>query len=213
MPGKLNTKWHESHRMPPRATLDQRVKWHLAHAKACACRDMPAGIVAELKRRGHARAEDVASRGTIMRRAVPVRTHGLTHVALAVRDPQRSLRFYQAVLGVVPVFDQDDLVQAQTPGSRDVLVFERKPRRAGKIGGILHFGFRLRRAGDIRKHSPLFGPPASRFGATASSSRASRMCSSPTPTGTRWKSGTSCRHQLTRVARVPELRERYKQPA
>ena len=86
-----------------------------------------------------------------MRRAVPVRTHGLTHVALAVRDPQRSLRFYQAVLGVVPVFDQDDLVQAQTPGSRDVLVFERKPRRAGKIGGILHFGFRLRRAGDIRK--------------------------------------------------------------
>jgi catechol 2,3-dioxygenase-like lactoylglutathione lyase family enzyme len=59
------------------------------------------------------------------------------------------LRFYQAILGVVPVFMQDDFVQAQTPGSRDVLVFERKPRDAGKRGGVAHFGFRLRRPADI----------------------------------------------------------------
>ena len=86
-----------------------------------------------------------------MRRSTPVKTHGLTHMALAVRDPQRSLSFYQAVLGVVPVYEQEDFVQAQTPGSRDVIVFERKPRRAGKSGGIAHFGFRLLRAADIGK--------------------------------------------------------------
>ena len=80
-----------------------------------------------------------------------VSTFGLTHVALAVRDPQRSLRFYQAVLGVVPVYEDAKCVQAQTPGSRDVLVFEKRPGRAGRQGGVAHFGFRLRRPADISR--------------------------------------------------------------
>jgi catechol 2,3-dioxygenase-like lactoylglutathione lyase family enzyme len=80
-----------------------------------------------------------------------VPTRGLTHVALAVRDPARALSFYRAVLGVVPVYESDDFVQAQTPGTHDVLVFERNVRLAGKRGGIAHFGFRLRRARDIAR--------------------------------------------------------------
>ena len=73
----------------------------------------------------------------------------MTHVALAVRDPERSLAFYQAVLGVVPVYRDRTFVQAQTPGARDVLVFEKAARRAGRRAGVKHFGFRLRRARDI----------------------------------------------------------------
>jgi catechol 2,3-dioxygenase-like lactoylglutathione lyase family enzyme len=79
----------------------------------------------------------------------PVKTHGLTHVALAVGDPARSLEFYKAVIGVVPVHVSPDFVQAQTPGTRDVLVFERRPRTAGKRGGVVHFGFRLRSPDDV----------------------------------------------------------------
>lgn len=86
-----------------------------------------------------------------MTRHAPVRTYGLTHFALSVRDPQRSLAFYRAVLGVVAVYEAEAFVQAQTPGSRDVLVFECNRRAAGKRGGVVHFGFRLTRASDIEK--------------------------------------------------------------
>ena len=81
--------------------------------------------------------------------AVP--TYGLTHIALSVRDPQRSLAFYRAVLGVVGVYEDDAFVQAQTPGNHDVIVFERGARTAGRKGGVAHFGFRLRRAADIER--------------------------------------------------------------
>ena len=47
------------------------------------------------------------------------------------------------------VFRTDDFIQAQTPGARDAIVFERKPDDAGKIGGVIHFGFRLVDPADV----------------------------------------------------------------
>ena len=78
-----------------------------------------------------------------------VRTFGLTHIALAVRDIDRSSRFYQDVFGAVEVYRQDGFVQLQTPGTRDVLVLEANPQQAGPGGGIAHFGFRLASPDDI----------------------------------------------------------------
>jgi catechol 2,3-dioxygenase-like lactoylglutathione lyase family enzyme len=78
-----------------------------------------------------------------------VKTYGLTHVALAVRDAGRSLRFYQQVFGAVEVYREGGFVQAQTPGSRDVLVFEENGAKAGQAGGVAHFGFRLTDPEDI----------------------------------------------------------------
>ena len=78
-----------------------------------------------------------------------VRTHGLTHIALAVRDAERALGFYQAVFGMVAVYRQNGVIQAQTPGSRDVLVFDEHAPRAGQAGGIAHVGFRLVDPADI----------------------------------------------------------------
>ena len=77
-----------------------------------------------------------------------VRTYGLTHIALRVHDPARSAAFYQRILGARVVYASDDFVQIQTPGTRDVLVFERSDSGVGVSDGF-HFGFRLRRAADI----------------------------------------------------------------
>jgi catechol 2,3-dioxygenase-like lactoylglutathione lyase family enzyme len=79
----------------------------------------------------------------------PVRTRGLTHIALAVSDPKRSAAFYQRVFGTQTVYEEHEFVQVQTPGSSDVIVFQRDTRSAGKTGGVLHFGFRLVDAADI----------------------------------------------------------------
>jgi catechol 2,3-dioxygenase-like lactoylglutathione lyase family enzyme len=78
-----------------------------------------------------------------------IRTFGLTHIALAVRDVARSSRFYQDVFGAVETYRQDGFAQLQTPGTRDVLVLEESPDRAGIIGGVAHFGFRLTDPADI----------------------------------------------------------------
>lgn len=78
-----------------------------------------------------------------------IKTYGLTHIALTVKDVERSLRFYSEVLGVVPVYREKDFIQAQTPGSHDVIVFLRGTKSAGKSGGIGHFGFRLVSGNDI----------------------------------------------------------------
>lgn len=78
-----------------------------------------------------------------------VSTYGLTHVALAVKDPSRAFGFYRDVFGMVAVYKRADFVQAQTPGSRDVLVFEKSTRRTGETGAIAHFGFRLTDPSDI----------------------------------------------------------------
>jgi len=78
-----------------------------------------------------------------------IKTYGLTHLALAVRDAGRASRFYQEVFGAVEVYTGDGFIQLQTPGSHDVLVLEEKRRGAGRSGGIAHFGFRLQHPGDI----------------------------------------------------------------
>jgi hypothetical protein len=51
MPLKLNKEWHLAHPMPENATMAQRIKWHLEHARVCKCRDIPDSIKKELRKR------------------------------------------------------------------------------------------------------------------------------------------------------------------
>jgi catechol 2,3-dioxygenase-like lactoylglutathione lyase family enzyme len=78
-----------------------------------------------------------------------IKTHGLTHINLVVRDLERSLRFYEDVFGVKEYYRDETSVQVLGPGRHDVIAFEKDKRGAGKKGGLTHFGFRLVRASDI----------------------------------------------------------------
>ena len=78
-----------------------------------------------------------------------VKTHGLTHIALKVADPDRSLRFYRAVFGVEEYFRDANSIQVKGPGPFDVIAFESSGSGVGVPGGIAHFGFRLTTPSDI----------------------------------------------------------------
>jgi catechol 2,3-dioxygenase-like lactoylglutathione lyase family enzyme len=78
-----------------------------------------------------------------------VKTYGLTHVALAVRDVERSLTFYQQVFGVEAYFREEGRIHVRTPGCHDVITFDQTAAARGPGGGVIHFGFRLRSPSDI----------------------------------------------------------------
>jgi hypothetical protein len=48
---KLNKEWHLAHLMPKHPTTEQRIAWHLEHKKNCSCRDIPAKLKEEIKKR------------------------------------------------------------------------------------------------------------------------------------------------------------------
>jgi catechol 2,3-dioxygenase-like lactoylglutathione lyase family enzyme len=78
-----------------------------------------------------------------------VKTFGLTHLALAVRNIEKSLRFYQQVFGVEAYFREEARVHVKTPGCHDVITFDQTAPAPGTGGGVIHFGFRLQSPADI----------------------------------------------------------------
>jgi catechol 2,3-dioxygenase-like lactoylglutathione lyase family enzyme len=79
-------------------------------------------------------------------------TYGLTHLALSVKDLDRTARFYKKVFEMKVMYYEENFLQLTTPGTHDILVFEKKKDKSiGKTGGIAHFGFRLRSPNDIKQ--------------------------------------------------------------
>ena len=89
----------------------------------------------------------------------PIKTYGLTHVALPVADPQASFRFYERLLGAKLVdrlagreaddLSAEDWIEFGIPGAHDVIVLSRaKGEVTGNTGELEHFGFRLQSKDD-----------------------------------------------------------------
>jgi catechol 2,3-dioxygenase-like lactoylglutathione lyase family enzyme len=106
-----------------------------------------------------------------------VRSKGIFHTHLVVKDIQRSLRFYCELFGMQDTgFKDGDLVFLTTPGSRDLLALnpegsggypggcagevEREHGLAGVQGGASHFGIMLEGREDYDttiRAAPSFG--------------------------------------------------------
>jgi len=82
-----------------------------------------------------------------------IRTRGLYHLHLVVRDLERSLRFYQSVFGMEEQFRAGPkMVFLRTPGSQDLITLNEDPAEAelaGVNGGVAHFGFALDDGADL----------------------------------------------------------------
>ena len=81
-----------------------------------------------------------------------VKTRGLTHIHLAVRDVQRWLKFYREVFGMHERFwAGPHMVFLNTPGSNDVITLRQADggETVGASGRIGHFGFGIDRTQDL----------------------------------------------------------------
>lgn len=50
--GKINREWHEKHVMPKNASEDERIAWHVEHARNCGCRRIEGGVAELFRKRG-----------------------------------------------------------------------------------------------------------------------------------------------------------------
>lgn len=79
-------------------------------------------------------------------------TYGLTHLAIAVADVNRTLQFYSYVFGMKEMYHEEKMLQLTTPGNHDILVFEERDHNLiGTSGGIAHFGFRAKQPSDVHE--------------------------------------------------------------
>ena len=78
-----------------------------------------------------------------------VKTYGLTHIALAVRDVKKSYAFYHKVFGLKAYATYPGEIHTKSPSGHDIVTFNENRKSAGKTGGVAHFGFRLMDPKDI----------------------------------------------------------------
>jgi catechol 2,3-dioxygenase-like lactoylglutathione lyase family enzyme len=80
-----------------------------------------------------------------------IRTLGLNHINLNVRDLQRSLEFYQTALGLkVRFWEGEKMVFVGAEGANDLITLHEVPADEPVAGGgVSHFGFRFDRTASM----------------------------------------------------------------
>jgi hypothetical protein len=47
----FNRDWHLKNKMPDNPTNEQRIEWHIEHARHCGCREIPPKLKAEIEKK------------------------------------------------------------------------------------------------------------------------------------------------------------------
>jgi hypothetical protein len=47
---RFNKEWHLMHKMPKNPTTEQRIEWHIEHARYCDCREIPPKLKAKIEK-------------------------------------------------------------------------------------------------------------------------------------------------------------------
>ena len=68
-------------------------------------------------------------------------TNGLNHLALPVRDPERSARFYADLFNMEIALSSPDVAFLQTAGASDLIALSRSDGPVGSSRETMHFGF------------------------------------------------------------------------
>lgn len=70
-----------------------------------------------------------------------ITTNGLNHLALPVRDPQQSARFYADLFNMEITFSSPAVAFLKTVGSRDMIALNRSEVEMVSSRETMHFGF------------------------------------------------------------------------
>ena len=79
-----------------------------------------------------------------------IRTYGLTHIGLTVRDIDRTIGFYEAVFGACVLYNNGAAAELTTPGCHDIMSLNSgRTSKVRAMGAVTHIGFRLVDPADI----------------------------------------------------------------
>ena len=70
-----------------------------------------------------------------------ITTNGLNHLALPVRDPERSAQFYADLFNMEITSSSPEMAFLKTVGSTDMIALSRSEGEVGSSRGSMHFGF------------------------------------------------------------------------
>jgi len=79
-----------------------------------------------------------------------IRTEGLRHIQILVRDADRAFAFYHRLFGIEEQFRAGPAIFASVPGGGDMITFAGWPEyKPGTHQGLRHFGFSIDPGVDI----------------------------------------------------------------